>query len=142
MPSRKQRRRREKNFRHEYEVVLVDGEGNEIEVDPDERRAAREAKERARTAGKPAKGKQGAATRRALREPPMPTWSRAIKRGGLMGAAILLAFTFLFKNGTLPGRLAIGIAYGIAFVPLTYFIDRTAYRSYEKRLARNSAEKG
>src|SRR5215213_7177386 len=33
VPTRKQRRRRRKSFRHEYEYVLVDEEGNEVEVD-------------------------------------------------------------------------------------------------------------
>ena len=30
-------------------------------------------------------------------------------------------------------RVAIGSLYAIAFVPLTYWIDRIAYRSYLKR---------
>jgi hypothetical protein len=38
MPSRKQRRRREKTFRHEYETVLLDADGNEVPLDPEERR--------------------------------------------------------------------------------------------------------
>ncbi len=137
MPSKKQRRRRQKNFRHEYEVVLVDGDGNEIEVDPDERRAEREAKLKQRAAAKPVAGKQKST--RAIREPPLPSWRRAIRRGGLMGGAMLLAFVFLFHNGSLGGRIAIGLVYGVAFVPLTYFIDRTAHRTYQKRLARKNA---
>jgi hypothetical protein len=48
MPSRKQRRRREKSLRHEYDYVLLDHDGNEIELDPEARRAEREAKEKQR----------------------------------------------------------------------------------------------
>ena len=36
MPTRKQRRKRQKDRRHEYEFVYVDEEGQEVEVDPEE----------------------------------------------------------------------------------------------------------
>jgi hypothetical protein len=137
MPSRKQRRRREKSFRHEYDLVLLDEEGNEVELDPDERRAKREEKESKRAAAKPA----GTAARssRAGREPPVPSWNRALRRGGMMGGVMLLVFIFLLKNGPIGARLGLGLFYAAAFVPLTYFVDRTAYRSYQRRLARKAA---
>ena len=144
MPSRKQRRRREKTFRHEYETVLLDADGNEIPLDPDELRAEREAKEKERAAAKPARGKQQPAPKgragRVLREPPAPSWHRALKRGGTMGGLMLLAFVFLFKDQPLGIRLAWGVFYAAAFVPLTYWIDRTAYRTYQRRLAKNAAK--
>jgi hypothetical protein len=144
MPTRKQRRRREKTFRHEYETVLLDGDGNEIPLDPEELRAEREAKQRERGQAKPARGKQKQPARggraRPLREPPLPSWQRALKRGGTMGGLMLVAFIFVFKNGPLPQRIGIGLFYGLAFIPLTYWIDRTAYRTYQRRLAK-AAEK-
>jgi hypothetical protein len=144
MPSRKQRRRREKTFRHEYETVLLDGDGNEILLDPEELRAEREAKQRERVQAKPARGKQkqsrGSRSARPLRVPPLPSWRRAIRRGGTMGSLMLLAFLFILKNGPLPQRIGIGLAYGLAFIPLTFWIDRTAYRTYQRRLAK-AAEK-
>ena len=144
MPSRKQRRRREKTFRHEYETVLLDADGNEVPLDPDELRAEREAKEKERAAAKPARGKQQPAPKgragRVLREPPAPSWHRALKRGGTMGGLMLLAFVFLFKDQPLGIRLAWGVFYAAAFVPLTYWIDRTAYRTYQRRLAKNAAK--
>jgi hypothetical protein len=76
-----------------------------------------------------------------MREVQPPSWERAFKRGGLMGGAMLLVFVFVLKSGPLPQRVGIGVFYAIAFVPLTYFIDRTAYRSYQKRVARLSAPK-
>jgi hypothetical protein len=39
MPTKKQRRRNQKARRHEYEYVYLDGEGNEVPVDPSELRA-------------------------------------------------------------------------------------------------------
>jgi hypothetical protein len=142
MPSRKQRRRREKAFRHEYETVLLDEEGNEVAVDPDELRAEREARERAKAESRPASATQQPARGRArtVREVPPPSWERALRRGGIMGALMLVAFVFLFRNGAAGGRIAIGLFYAVAFVPLTYWIDRTAYRAYVRRLARESGK--
>src|SRR5437899_7281250 len=77
---------------------------------------------------------------RHTREPPQPSWHRAMRRGGMMGALMLAAFLFLFKNAPIGIRLAWGVFYAAAFVPLTYFIDRTAYRSYQRRLERNNAK--
>jgi hypothetical protein len=140
MPSRKQRRRREKSFRHEYDYVLLDADGNEIELDPESRRAEREAKERQRatTAKSSAAKRPARGSGRAGREPNPPSWERAFRRGGVMGALMLLAFIFLFKNAPIGIRLLWGIFYAGAFVPLTYFIDRTAYRSYQRRLAKKT----
>jgi hypothetical protein len=59
----------------------------------------------------------------------------------MMGGAMLLAFIFLFKSGPVAIRVVWGLFYAVAFVPLTYWIDRTAYRSYQKRVARQSQPK-
>jgi|SRR4051812_12936131 hypothetical protein len=139
MPSRKQRRRREKTFRHEYETVLLDADGNEVPLDPDELKAERDAKARERAAGKPAAAKKGRGGR-VIREPVQPSWQRAFRRGGVMGALMLVAFIFLFKNAPIGIRLAWGVFYAAAFVPLTYWIDRTAYRTYQRRVARSAAK--
>jgi hypothetical protein len=58
-----------------------------------------------------------------------------------MGALMLLAFIFLFKSAPLGIRLAWGLFYAAAFVPLTYFVDRTAYRTYLRRLERANTPK-
>jgi accessory gene regulator protein AgrB len=76
-----------------------------------------------------------------MREVPAPSWERALKRGGMMGGLMVVVFVFLLKNGPLVERIAIGVFYALAFVPLTYWVDRTAYRSYQKRLARSSSGK-
>jgi hypothetical protein len=119
MPSRKQRRRREKSFRHEYGFVTYDEEGNEVEVDPAELR--------------PAKAKPASRGGRVLREPPMPSWRRSLKRGLMWGGVLFVVVVFFFKGQSLPGRIAVGLLYAAAFVPLTYWIDRLAYRSYLRR---------
>ena len=127
MPTRKQRRRREKTFRHEYGFVAYDEEGNEVEVDPAEVRPPKE---------KPDKPKPKTASTRSgrpLREPPVPSWQRSIKRGGMFGGLMFVVVVFLFKGQSLALRLVTGVVYAIAFVPLTYWIDRVTYRSYLRR---------
>jgi len=137
MPTRKQRRRRDKAFRHEYETVLIDEEGNETLVDADDERTAREERDKQRTAAK-SKAKPAAKSRssRPMREPPPPSWQRAFKRGGLMGALILVLFLFVLKGGSPAERIAIPLFYAVAFIPLTYVVDRWSYRMYQKRLAK------
>ncbi|HST16709.1 MAG TPA: hypothetical protein VLK36_03505 [Gaiellaceae bacterium] len=141
MPTRKQRRRREKNFRHEYETVLLDSDGTERPLDEDEVRAEREARAQAKAETKPAPRKAGAEQQRrgrGMREVAPPSWERALRRGGLMGGIMLIAFVFLFKNAPMGMRLAWGAFYAVAFIPLTYWVDRTAYRAYQRRLAKQA----
>ena len=143
MPTRKQRRRREKTFRHEYETVLLDADGNERPLDEDELRSEREARAQSKSSVKasPAKGKGQRGGTRPLREVPPPSWHRALRRGGMMGGLMLVAFVVLFKNSPLPQRLGLGAVYFVAFIPLTYWVDRTTYRAYQRRLAKQSNAK-
>ena len=136
MPTRKQRRRREKDFRHDVRVFEVDDEGNEVPISELREKAPAKPKPAANGAKTAVKGRA-----RPAREVPPPSWERALKRGGLMGGLMLLLFVFVFKSGGPVQRIGIGIFYAIAFVPLTYFIDRTAYRTYQRRLERASEPK-
>lgn len=130
MPTRKQRRRRAKDFRHDMRVFEIDAEGNEVALA--ELRTPEEPKRKVKQ--QQAKSKSG----RPIKEPPQPSWKRAVRRGGTMGALMLVAFLFVLKNGPLPQRIGIGVFYGLAFIPLTYWIDRTAYRAYQRRVAKRS----
>ena len=135
MSTRKQRRRRAKDFRHDMRVFEVDEEGNEVALA--ELRTTDERKPKVKQQQAKAKSKSG----RPIKEPPLPSWRRAVRRGGTMGGLMLLAFLFVLKSGPLPQRIGIGLFYGLAFIPLTYWIDRTAYRTYQRRLAKQAAEK-
>ncbi len=130
MSTRKQRKRRAKDFRHDMRIFEVDSEGNEIALA--ELRTPEERKPKVKQ--QQAKSKSG----RPIKEPPRPSWNRAIKRGGTMGGLMLVAFLFVLKSGPLPQRIGIGLFYGLAFIPLTYWIDRTAHRTYQRRLAKQS----
>jgi hypothetical protein len=128
MPTRKQRRRRQKEFRHEYGFVTYDEDGNEIEVDPAELRPEKRKPDKPK-ATTSSKGK----SRKPGREPPVPSWRRSLRRGGVWGGVMFVVVVFFFKKTPLAGRIAVGLLYAVAFVPLTYWIDRVAYRSYLKR---------
>jgi hypothetical protein len=132
MPTRKQRRRRAKDFRHDMRVFEVDEEGNEVALA--ELRTTDERKPKVKQQQGKARSKSG----RPIKVPPLPSWRRAVRRGGTMGGLMLLAFLFVLKSGPLPQRIGIGLFYGLAFIPLTYWIDRTAYRTYQRRLAKQA----
>src|SRR5262249_32134928 len=97
MPTKKQRRRRAKTFRHEYDFVIEDEEGNEVPVESSELRAERDRRDKQRDATRPAQS-QSSRSGRPAREPAAPSWRRAVRRGGVMGGLMLIAFVFLFKS--------------------------------------------
>ncbi len=129
MPTRKQRARRAKSFRHEYGFVVNDEEGNEVEVAGSELRGDK--KDTSKSSKPGAKGKPRSS--RALREPTPPSWDRALKRGGLWGLATVVLSVLLLKGISVPSRAAIGLLYAVMFIPLTYWIDGVVYRRFNKR---------
>jgi hypothetical protein len=134
MPTRKQRRRLQKERRHEYETVWVDSEGNEIDEPPEELVAAAPEK---RANGKPRVKAQPQRGGRPVRVPSAPSWRRAGKRSLILGGAIFALFFVLgSKNGGHNAGTALGLAalYTALFIPFTYFIDRFAYNRYQRRM--------
>jgi hypothetical protein len=130
MPSKKQRRRREKSQRHEWEYVEVDEEGNESPVEPIKPKKA-VATEKAKPN---AKGDQRAnRPARPRREVKPPSWNRALKRGALFVPFLYLFLTALEHVDPLP---AVGVAflYSAVFIPMFFFVDRMAYRAYQRKL--------
>ena len=133
MATKKQRRRRDKTFRHDYALVTYDEDGNEVEVDPSELRPKKPDKPKQATAAK--KGAKGST--RATREPPLPSWRRSIKRGGLFGGLIFILVVFVMPSGgSRASSIVMGLVYAIAFIPLTYWIDRLTYRTWQRRQAK------
>jgi hypothetical protein len=135
MPSRKQRRRELKQKRHEYEFVYVDGEGNELEELPEGFEEEQKERTPARNGSKPTAKKQpaGRANTRSGRTPPVPSWNRALKRGGLLGIVVFALFSFTAK-GNWASVVPLALLYTVLFVPFTYVIDRFAYKRYQARL--------
>src|SRR5207248_3764 len=103
MATKKQRKRSQKERRHEYETVWVDAEGNELEEPPDDAPApAREARP---NGGKPQQ-KQAPQSRATTRTPLPPSWRRATKRAALLGGFILIVMYVL--NSKSGGNRALG----------------------------------
>ena len=136
MPTRKQRRRREKSFRHEYELVEIDPEtGEERPVDPAELRSEKPKRERP-AAQRPARQRRG----RAGREPQPPSWTRVVKRTALF-APLMAIFIYWTQSSSKSGASVPGIVLNTAiliafFAPFSYLVDTMTYRIYTKRASR------
>jgi hypothetical protein len=134
MPTRKQRRREQKNRRHEWEYVYVDDEGHEVEVAEDEApaKAATPAKQGAKASARPAT--KGAA-RGAARKIDPPSWQKVARRTALF-APVMLVVIYLLKpkNATAASLIVQLLVLLIFFVPFSYFMDVMMYRNYRKRI--------
>jgi hypothetical protein len=141
MPTKKQRRRAQKERRHEYETVWVDDEGNEVEEPPDELAAAVPGK---RDGAKPQAKAAQQSGGRSVRIPPAPSWERAAKRSLILGAVIFALFYILgSKNGgrNLGTPLLLAGVYTILFIPFTYMIDRFSHNRWQRRADQQSAKR-
>ena len=129
MPTRKQKRRDLKAKRHDYEFVYVDGEGNELDEVPEEL----EQPKKERTNGsKPAAGKRAQPAQRGGRQPAVPSWNRALKRGAMLGAVVLVLLS-LTSKGHVARVIPLALIYTLLFVPFTFYIDRFAYKRWQAR---------
>lgn len=135
MPSRKQRRRAAKEKRHEYEFVYVDGEGNELDEIPEEL-LEQEKPRPSRNGSKAATASKRAPARGARRQPPQPSWNRAVKRALMLGAVVFVLFSFTAKGSSTQRYVAAlipAVIYTALFIPFTFAIDRFAYRRWQAR---------
>jgi hypothetical protein len=133
MASRKQRRRRQKERRHEYEYVYVDEQGEEVEPPPGDEKA--EQPGRGKT-GRNGKGRGAGRSGRPLREYRPPSWNKSVRRSLLFFPLFFIVFSLVNRKAAIESRLLASLGYSILFIPLTYFMDRTAYRSYLRRTGR------
>jgi Flp pilus assembly protein TadB len=122
MPTRKQRRRRAKEQRHEY--VWEDAEGNELEPD--------EAPTRKREPD--SRGRQA----RPIREPQAPSWQRTLKRAVVFAPVMFVVVMLLSGDQPLAGQLVQTAVIVAIFVPFSYFLDGVFWRSYKRRVARET----
>jgi hypothetical protein len=130
MPTKKQRRRRQKDRRHDYEFVYVDDEGREVEGDPEEVEQAPPRPNGKRDAKRqPQKGRDG----RPVRQVAPPSWNKVGKRALIFFPLIFLAFSFVNSKQPIGTRLVVTVAYTAFFLPFMYLMDRAMYRSYLKR---------
>ena len=117
MATKKQRRRRAKEQRHDY--VWVDDEGNELE--PDEARPAE-------------KRRQARARRRLERDPQAPSWQRTLQAGSdLRADHVRHRLPALARTSRSTTKITQTLLIVAIFVPFSYFIDRFFYRSCQRR---------
>ena len=117
MATKKQRRRRAKEQRHDY--VWVDDEGNELDpedVQPDRRQV------------------RASPTRR---DPQAPSWRRTFKRGAIFAPIMFGTVLLLSPNLPMQTKVTQTLLLLAIFIPFSYFIDRFFYRSAQRRAARN-----
>jgi hypothetical protein len=119
MPSRKQRRRRAKEFRHEY--VWEDAEGNELDADEVPVRKAES---------------QARAPKRPGREPQAPSWRRTLKRGAVFAPIMFVTVMLLSSDLTVAEQITQTAFIVAIFVPFSYLLDGVLWRSHKKRTAR------
>ncbi|HEY7706140.1 MAG TPA: hypothetical protein VH968_03110 [Gaiellaceae bacterium] len=124
MPSRKQRRRRAKDRRHDWEYVYVDDEGNEVDAPDDDEPISRNGKRAPQQARKSQTG---------MREVQPPSWKRVGKRGLLFAPLMFLTVTLFSSELTIAQRLVNTLFLLAFFLPFSYAMDALMYRMYRKR---------
>jgi hypothetical protein len=135
--TKKQRRRREKEHRHDYEVVYLDSEGNEL--DPEEVQVHAPPK---RNANGRSSSRSGSSGTRGRRVPQPPSWRRVAKRGAIF-APLFIATVLLLggKNTSLATAVVQTIVLLVLFIPFSYFLDSLVWRSHLKRTGGGASPK-
>jgi hypothetical protein len=141
LPSRKQRRRREKLQRHEYEYVLETEEGEEIPLES--AREAREAAQGTAEGDTRAKTVKGPTDRRG-RPMAQPSFQRVFKRTAIFAPLIALFIYLTSRNDdnfTIGGLLFTVLLLILFFMPFSYMIDVLVYRMATRRQERERGAK-
>lgn len=144
MPTRKQRRRAQKERRHdyEYETVWVDPDtGEEVEPPEDYVEEPPEKRENGKPRPKPKAKAQAQSQRggRPARVPPPPSWQRAAKRSAIIGAA-LFAVIYL-RNHSFASAFLLAAVYTAIFIPAQFMIDRFAHNRWQRRAGEQVAKR-
>lgn len=132
MPSRKQRRKREKLQRHEYEYVVETEDGEEVVEGP------RVAEAKSAANGKAEKEPTGLVDRRG-RPIQKPSLQRVLKRTAIF-APLIAVFILLTADGLTTAGLIFNVALLLAFfMPFSYMVDTFVYRMLLRRHEKDRA---
>ena len=136
MTNQKQRRRRAKENRHDYDLVYMDEDGVEQPVERDDGpRKPPGRLGRNTTATKSQRTQPADKGGRRGRVVQPPSWRKVLKRGAIF-APIFFATVMLLGGGkmTIPGAIVqTALLIGV-FIPFSYFMDRVVWRQQLKRL--------
>ncbi len=130
MANQKQRRRRLKEKRHDYDLIEIDEEGVETVV-----RGVEDRPDRSR--GK--KGEKGAKRSRSARVPQPPNWRRVLKRTGIFAPVFFAAIMLLGRGSgqvTITAAALNTVLLMAIFAPMSYVMDSFTYRMYSRRQQR------
>ena len=138
MATQKQRRRRAKEKRHDYDLVYIDEEGVEQPVEREDgprkppgrlgKGATATKSQKTQASGKGGGGRRG-------REVQPPSWNKVLKRGAIF-APIFFATVMLLGGSKMTIQSAIiqtVLLIGV-FIPFSYFMDHIVWRQAQKRL--------
>ena len=131
MPSRKQRRRRQKLQRHEYEYVVETEEG-EVPVE----RLRGTDSDPTRRVGR---GGESRVLDRRGRPIEKPTLRRTLRRGLVFGPLLFLFVYIVYGDELTTSQAVLQALLLIAFfIPFSYFVDSIVYRMMMRRAARDA----
>lgn len=131
MPSRKQRRKREKLQRHEYEYVIETEDGEEIVERPPEVEATEN--------GKPRKSVAGPVDRHG-KPIAKPSFRRVLRRTAIFGPLIAIFIYITAGEDLSPAGLVLNVLLLLAFfMPLSYVVDTVVYRMLWRRYEKSRA---
>ena len=131
MPSKKQRRKREKLQRHEYEYVLETEDGEEILERPSEVEATEKN-------GKPRKAVAGPVDRHG-KPIAKPSFRRVLRRTAIF-APLIAVFIYITAPDLTTAGLILNVALLLAFfMPLSYVVDTFVYRMLWRRYEKSRA---
>lgn len=138
MATQKQRKRRAKEKRHDYELVYVDEDGVERPIEKEEeprKPVGRGSKGTVSKAQKSTSSAKGSARGGRTAQP--PSWNKVLKRGAIF-APIFFATVLLLGGGkiTYAGAFVQSMLLLAVFIPFSYFMDRVVWRQQQKRLNR------
>ena len=122
MATKKQRRRRAKENRHDY--VWVDDDGNEVDAPADEDEPA----------------ERGSGGRGPRRDPQPPSWNRTLKRGAIFAPIMFGTVLLLSPNLPIATKITQTALIVAIFIPFSYFLDRLFYRAAQRRAAREQSD--
>ncbi len=134
MASKKQRRKREKLQRHEYEYVLETDEGEEVIEAPGRVEAS------APGNGKPGKEPVGPLDRHG-KPVPKPSLRRVLRRTAIFGPLIALFIVFTAQDLTVAGMIFNVVLLLAFFMPFSYVVDLFVYRMLWRRYEKERAAK-
>jgi hypothetical protein len=134
VPSRKQRRRRAKLQRHEYEYVVETDEG---EVRLQRARDAKDGREERKNGAR----SRGAVVDRRGRPLQKPTLARVLRRAAIF-APIMAIFVYVMNGDASPVAVVVNTLVLVAFfIPFSYLVDTIVYRTVSRRAERARGER-